>query len=202
MAKSSSKTTQVEEGTPPPRRPVNPLYELLREGKIREFNQRVELGERVDLKSCDFRGIDLRGMDPTGIDFSGCYFRQSDLRGVDFRKSVLEGASINGARISGAYFPSELTAEELRLSLNYGIRMRYSLAPAPVIITAAGVHATVAGDSGGPSSVLGASPLGAVIAGDTLPAAATTAVAEPVQAAPSQAAPSPAASPASWAASY
>ena len=75
-------------------------------------------------------------MDPTGLDFGGCYFRQADLRGIDFRKAKLEGASINGARISGAYFPAELAPEELRLSLNYGTRMRYRLTPEPVIIQA------------------------------------------------------------------
>jgi uncharacterized protein YjbI with pentapeptide repeats len=60
-----------------------------------------------------------------GLDFSDCYFRQSDLRSVDFRKARLEGASINGAKISGAYFPAELTATEIELSLLHGTRMRY-----------------------------------------------------------------------------
>ena len=51
--------------------------------------------------------------------------RQSDLRSVDFRKARLEGASINAAKISGAYFPAELTASEIEISLLHGTRMRY-----------------------------------------------------------------------------
>ena len=53
------------------------------------------------------------------------YFRQASLRGVNFRNTRLEGASINAAKISGAYFPAELTASEIELSLLHGSRMRY-----------------------------------------------------------------------------
>lgn len=65
------------------------------------------------------------GLNVEGLDLSGCYFRQTDLRGLDFRKSRLEGASINAAKISGVYFPDELTAGEIELSLLHGTRMRY-----------------------------------------------------------------------------
>ena len=44
---------------------------------------------------------------------------------ADFRKANLEGASINAAKISGAYFPPELSASEIELSLLHGTRMRY-----------------------------------------------------------------------------
>ena len=54
------------------------------------------------------------------------YFHGSDLRGLDLTSSNLEGASIHRARIAGAYFPPELAAEEIRLSLKEGIRMRYN----------------------------------------------------------------------------
>jgi len=64
-------------------------------------------------------------LDADGLDFSDCYFRQSDLRGVDFRNALLEGASINAAKISGTYFPADLTASEIELSLLHGSRMRY-----------------------------------------------------------------------------
>ncbi len=103
----------------------DPLYILLREGKVEEFNKRKSAGESPDLKACDFRNVDLRGIDASGLDFSDCYFHQTDLRGVDLRQANMEGASINGARISGTYFPSQLTAEELGLSLVHGSRMRY-----------------------------------------------------------------------------
>jgi uncharacterized protein YjbI with pentapeptide repeats len=101
------------------------MYLLLREGCITEFNARRAAGDEVDLCNCDLRNLDLRGLDAKGLDLSGCYMRQSDLRGVDFRQARLEGASINAAKISGAYFPDELTAAEIELSLLHGSRMRY-----------------------------------------------------------------------------
>jgi len=103
----------------------DPLFQLLREENVKEFNRRKSQGEACDLSNCDFRYIDLRGIDANGIDFSGCYFRDADLRGIDFSKSWLEGASINGARISGAYFPADLTPDEILLSVNHGTRLRY-----------------------------------------------------------------------------
>jgi uncharacterized protein YjbI with pentapeptide repeats len=105
----------------------DPLYRLLREGQIDEFNQRVAAGEQVDLTNCDFRHLNLQGLKTKGLDFSGSYFRQADLRGIDFTECVgMEGASIHAAKISGAYFPKQLRAEEVLLSLEHGTRMRYS----------------------------------------------------------------------------
>lgn len=104
----------------------NPLYQLLREGEVDSFNAKVAAGETVDLTGCDFRHLNLQGLHARGLDFSNSYFRQADLRGVDFSQCIsLEGASIHGAKISGVYFPSELGAEEIRLSLEHGTRLRY-----------------------------------------------------------------------------
>jgi len=104
----------------------DPLYRLLREGKVAEFNQRIAAGETANLIDCDFRHINLTGLVTDKLDFSNSYFRQADLRGVDFSTcNSLEGASIHGAKISGAYFPREIRAEEILLSLDHGIRMRY-----------------------------------------------------------------------------
>jgi len=47
------------------------------------------------------------------------------LPGVDFSKACRVGASINGARISGGFFPVELNANEISLSIQHGTRMRY-----------------------------------------------------------------------------
>ncbi len=105
--------------------PNDPMYRLLREGCITEFNVKKASGETVDLRGCDLRGLDLRGLDADGLDFSDSYLRQSDLRSVDFRNARLEGASINAAKISGVYFPADLTASEIELSLLHGSRMRY-----------------------------------------------------------------------------
>lgn len=101
------------------------MYKLLREGKIEEFNKRKAAGEVFDLTHCDFRSVDLRGLEAKGIDFSHAYFRQADLRGIDFSGSILAGASLNGSKISGCYFPNELSADEITLSLTHGVRMRY-----------------------------------------------------------------------------
>ncbi len=106
--------------------PTDSMYQLLREGCIKEFNVKKASGDTCDLRGCDLRGLDLRGMDAEGLDFRDCYFRQSDLRGVDFSKAQLEGASINACKISGVLFPVELTASEIELSLLHGTRMRYS----------------------------------------------------------------------------
>ncbi len=103
----------------------DPMYLLLREGCIKEFNVKKAAGDKCDLRGCDLRGLDLRGIDADGLDFSDCYFRQSDLRGVDLSKAKLDGASINACKISGVLFPSELCASEIELSLLHGTRMRY-----------------------------------------------------------------------------
>lgn len=109
----------------PPLIKNDPLYRLLRDGCIQEFNERKLKGEKCDLTGCDFHRVDLRGLDADGLDMSNCYFRMCDLRGIDLTKTRLEGASIHGAHISGAYFPVELSAEEITLSLLHGTRMRY-----------------------------------------------------------------------------
>jgi len=109
----------------PPKIKTEPLYRLLREGKVEVFNQEIAQGKHCDLTNCDFRGLDLREIAADGLDFSGSYFRQADLRGVDLSKAKLLGASIHSARIAGAYFPVEIPAEEIQLSLIHGTRMRY-----------------------------------------------------------------------------
>lgn len=106
----------------------SPLYQLLLEGRVEEFNQRRAQGEACDLRACDFRSFDLRGLNPDGLDLSDGYFRQADLRGIDFTRAKLEGASISHARISGTYFPPALSPEEIVMSLEHGTRMRYSRA--------------------------------------------------------------------------
>ena len=108
-----------------PRTTGDAMYHLLRDGNIAEFNARKSRGEKANLTGCDLRAIDLRGLDADSLDFSDCYMRLADLRGVDFRNSRLEGASLNNAQVSGTYFPPELSAEEINLSVKLGTRMRY-----------------------------------------------------------------------------
>ncbi len=107
-----------------PRKPSDPLYQLLRDGCSEEFNRRSKAGESSDLRGCDFRGTDLRDVEIANIDLSDCYFRQADLRGLDLRGCRLEGASLHGAHVSGVYFPVQLTPEEIEMSVRLGTRLR------------------------------------------------------------------------------
>ena len=104
----------------------NEMYLLLRDENIEGFNARRKDDETLDLSGLDFRGLDLRGSNADGIDFSNCYFRQTNLAGLNLTRSKLEGASLGGANISGSYFPKELRAEEILMSLQQGTRLRYS----------------------------------------------------------------------------
>lgn len=103
----------------------DPMYILLREGNVEDFNEEREKGVKFDLTGSNFRGVNLRDINADGLDLRNCYFRQADLRGLDLRNARLEGASIHGALISGTYFPEKLTAEEIQLSLVHGTRLRY-----------------------------------------------------------------------------
>ena len=102
----------------------NPMYLLLKEGRVEEFNRRRAGGEACDLRNADLRGADLRGLDARDLDLSNAYLRHADLRGIDLTHANLEGASINSAKISGTYFPLSLSAEEITLSLVHGTRLR------------------------------------------------------------------------------
>ena len=103
----------------------DPLYQLLRDEKIDDFNKKRQGQDVSVLRGGDYRGLDLRGLDADGLDFTDAYFRGADLRGIDFRNTVLEGANMTDAKISGCYFPKQLSADEIRLSVQAGTRMRY-----------------------------------------------------------------------------
>jgi len=102
------------------------VAEYHRNDDIAGFNAQKPADGTVDMRGGDFRGVDLRGLDARGVDFTDAYFRGADLRGIDFRESQLQGASIAHAQISGAYFPTELAADELLMSVNFGTRLRYN----------------------------------------------------------------------------
>ncbi len=102
----------------------DPMYLLLREGLVDEFNQRKAAGETCEIKGSDLTHADLRKLQPEGLDMSDCQLHSADLRGLDLRHTQLEGASILGAKISDAFFPAGISAEEINLSLVHGTRMR------------------------------------------------------------------------------
>jgi uncharacterized protein YjbI with pentapeptide repeats len=102
------------------------LYQFLRNEDIKAFNEQRDSLDTSQLRSGDYRGRDLRNMNAQGLDFSNSYFRNSDLSGIDFRETNLEGASLLAAKLSGTYFPEQLSAAEIRLSLDTGTRLRYT----------------------------------------------------------------------------
>lgn len=114
-----------------PRVTTDPLYLLLREGRVEDFNRRRLGGEAVDLRGCNLRGLDLRQLDPGGLDLRDCYLRQADLRGLDLRTCQLEGASLHAAHVSGVYFPAEFSATEIEVSVRLGTRLRGARTPTP-----------------------------------------------------------------------
>jgi uncharacterized protein YjbI with pentapeptide repeats len=103
----------------------DPLYRLLRNEDIKGFNEQRDALDTRELRSGDYRGRDLRNMNARGLDFSNSYFRNADLSGIDFRETNLEGASLLDAKLSGTYFPETISADEIRLSLDTGTRLRY-----------------------------------------------------------------------------
>ena len=102
-----------------------PLYALLHKDDITGFNKERPKDGPIDMVGGDFRGLDLRELNADGVDFTDAYFRSADLRGIDFRNALLEGASLAHAQISGTYFPAELSADEILMSMNFGTRLRY-----------------------------------------------------------------------------
>jgi hypothetical protein len=107
-----------------PKRSSDPLYMLLRNEEVASFNEQRKPETSYDFRGCTFRGSDLRGLDARGLDLRDAYFRDADLRGVDLRQALLDGASLGSAKISGVFFPDDIAADEIRLSVEYGTRLR------------------------------------------------------------------------------
>lgn len=103
----------------------DPMYQLLRHDDVEGFNKAREEGQPCDLRNCDLRGLDLRNINLNNMDLTDAYFRGSDLRGIDFRNCRLDGASLADAKISGCYFPLEISAAEILLSVTQGTRLRH-----------------------------------------------------------------------------
>ena len=107
-----------------PRTEGDEMYTLLRDEKIDEFNAKRAEGKGCDLKGMHLRNFDLKGIDCEGIDFSNSSLHGADLRGLNMSSCRMEGASIRNAKVSGTLFPKNLRAQEIRLSLDHGTRMR------------------------------------------------------------------------------
>lgn len=105
---------------------TKPLCKLLSEGDVVAFNAQVAKLGTADLVDADLRGLDLRQAHLKQADLRGAYLRDADLRGVDLSGAKLEGTSLNHAHVSGVLFPLNIAPEEIRLSVEYGTRMRLS----------------------------------------------------------------------------
>ena len=103
---------------------LKPKEELLFEENLAEFNRLKAEGKAPDLRQANLSGLDLRQADLKGLDLSGCYLRGANLRGVDLTGCNLAGTSLKSALVSGTLFPDNVSAEELRLSLEHGTRIR------------------------------------------------------------------------------
>lgn len=100
------------------------MAQLLREGRLDEFNARVAAEGPVDLSHANLRMTDLRNADLQGACLAGAYLRAADLRGQDLGESDLDGASLAGAKVSGVRFPDDIPAAEVMMSLAHGTRLR------------------------------------------------------------------------------
>jgi uncharacterized protein YjbI with pentapeptide repeats len=78
----------------------------------------------IDLSGAQFRGYDLRKFNLRHANLTNCYLRNADLRGLDLSEALMEGASLKDAKISGTLFPRNIAATEIRLSFDYGTRLR------------------------------------------------------------------------------
>jgi uncharacterized protein YjbI with pentapeptide repeats len=99
-------------------------FRSLRAGDHQSFHRLIERRSVIDFTDADLRGTDFRNVDLSKVVLRGAYMKDADLRGMDLRKVDLEGASIHNARIGGTYFPVNLPAAEIELSVKHGTRMR------------------------------------------------------------------------------
>jgi uncharacterized protein YjbI with pentapeptide repeats len=108
----------------PPRFLDDPAFKCLRAGDLAGYQQVTENRNTVDFTGADLRGVDFRSVDLRKLSLRDAYLRDADLRGCDLRHLDLAGVSIQGARVSGAYFPHNVDAAEVQLSLLHGTRIR------------------------------------------------------------------------------
>ena len=98
------------------------LYE---EDGREKFNELVAQGKIPYLQNQNLANLDLRGYNLSNMDLSGSYMRGVNLSGLDLRGANLSGVSLKDAKVSGCYFPKDLPADEIRLSLEFGTRIRH-----------------------------------------------------------------------------
>jgi uncharacterized protein YjbI with pentapeptide repeats len=111
---------------PAPQYLTDPAYRCLRVCDMEGYHMAIINRSSVDLTGADLRGVDFRNADLGTVILREAYLRDADLRGCDLRHMDLEGVSFHGSKIAGAYFPSNIPAAELQMSVVQGTRVRVS----------------------------------------------------------------------------
>lgn len=99
-------------------------FRALRAGEIDSFHRMISTRAAVDFSETDLRAVDLRKIDLKKVVLRGSYLKLADLRGCDLRHMDMEGCSLHQAKVGGTYFPANVSAEEVRLSVQEGTRIR------------------------------------------------------------------------------
>ena len=95
------------------------------DGGREQFNELAAQGKIPHLQNQNLENLDLRGYHLSNMDLSGAYMRGVNLSGLDLSDANFSGASLKDAKVSGCYFPKDLPADEIRLSLEFGTRIRH-----------------------------------------------------------------------------
>ena len=101
-----------------------PRSKLFFEENRDKFNELMAQGKIPHLRNQNLADMDLRGFNLRTSDLCGSYLRGANLSGLDLSQAKLFGASLKNAKVSGCLFPKEIPAEEIRLSLEFGTRIR------------------------------------------------------------------------------
>jgi len=99
-------------------------FRCLRMNDLEGFHRAVAGSKVVDFSDADLRGCDFRRAELANVVLRGAYLRDADLRGCDLRHLDLAGCSLHGAKIGGAWFPDDIPAAEIALSVQSGTRIR------------------------------------------------------------------------------
>lgn len=102
----------------------NDAFRALRLGNIEAFQRHILQVDEFDLSDANLKGVDLREIDVSRLKLRGAYLREADIRGQDLRGIDLDGCSLRNAKISGVWFDERYSAEEIRMSIQYGTRLR------------------------------------------------------------------------------
>ena len=115
---------QIMQNPGAPRFLDDEAFKALRVGELREFHAAIANRKKVDFSGTDLRGTDFRNADLSKVILRDAYLRDADFRGCDLRHMDLDGVSMHNAKISGTYFPKNVPAHEIRMSLRHGTRIR------------------------------------------------------------------------------